>query len=553
MDYDRILTQLGEFGRWQQRNAALLWLPAVGAGINVLIAAFAVMGPRNGYRCRNACDGDGDFSFGDWLKPEFNLTEADMFPEPDDYCSYYKATPTANGGCSFDKNAIIDCKSGDDFAYEEFEMDVTVATANNLVCGDYFWTIIVDEFFMLGLMIGSFVFGVMSDKIGRRHTLVISIVCCAVGNLLGCAMPNHWSYAIPRILASAGGEGTFVLAFTMSLEYAGVKESIPVFSWVTWSTLLANVIGIPFAIGEAIPSAFALGLKDWKTFQAAVSSLIAITAVVWFFLPESPRWLIANGKTERAREMIEKAAKVNKVKLTADIFEADPAEGEKSSVELPIYGLKDMFRRSQILITLALFVCWPVVTLLYYGLSLSADKIKITENVYLSFALVALIEMPAYVILPLVIDVWGRKPLFFVTQFVPGICCIVAAFLPTGTFFAILALGAKLGAAAAFNVTFMYTAQLYPTSIRNSAVGTCSTVARLGGMLAPVVGKFLVETGEVPEELPMTLFGAFGIVGGLCALLLPDTVGFPLPNTFEDIEEIKKKSKPMWKCYRAEE
>ena len=160
--------------------------------------------------------------------------------------------------------------------------------------------------------------------------------------------------------------------------------------------------------------------------------------------------------------------------------------------------------------------CRPVVTLLYYGLSLSADKIHMTDNVYLSYILVALIEIPAYIILPLVIDVWGRKPLFFVTQFVPGICCIVAAFLKPGTaIFAILALGAKLGAAAAFNVTFMYTAQLYPTSIRNSAVGTCSTVARFGGMLSPVVGKYLVELELVDEELPMILFGAFGLVGGI--------------------------------------
>ena len=61
---------------------------------------------------------------------------------------------------------------------------------------------------------------------------------------------------------------------------------------------------------------------------------------------------------------------------------------------------------------------------------------------------------------------------------------LVAAFLKPGTaFYTILALGAKLGAAAAFNVTFMYTAQLYPTSIRNSAVGTCSTIARVGGMV----------------------------------------------------------------------
>ena len=362
------------------------------------------------------------------------------------------------------------------------------------------------------------------------------------------------AYSIPRILASAGGEGTFVLAFTMSLEYTGIVEKVPIFPWVTWSTLLSNYIGIPFALGESIPSLVAMGLKDWITFQAAVSAIIAATALVWFLLPESPRYLIANGKTDAAKELVEKAAKINKVKLTPDIFEADPDEDTKSVVEevaIPVYGLGDMFRKSQILITLSLFICWPVVTLLYYGLSLSADKIHMTNNVYLNYILVALIEIPAYIILPLVIDVWGRKPLFFVTQFVPGICCIVAAYLTPGSaVFAVLALGAKLGAAGAFNVTFMYTAQLYPTSIRNSAVGTCSTIARFGGMLSPVIGKYLVTTGMVAEELPMVLFGAFGIVGGLCALVLPDTVGFPLPNTFDDIEEIKKNSKPIWSCYR---
>ena len=52
MDYDRVLVELGEFGLWQKRGTALLWLPAMAAGLNVLIAAFAVMEPRNGFRCR---------------------------------------------------------------------------------------------------------------------------------------------------------------------------------------------------------------------------------------------------------------------------------------------------------------------------------------------------------------------------------------------------------------------------------------------------------------------------------------------------------------------
>ena len=115
--------------------------------------------------------------------------------------------------------------------------------------------------------------------------------------------------------------------------------------------------------------------------------------------------------------------------------------------------------------------------------------------------------------------------------------------------FAILTLGAKAGATAAANVKYMYTAQLFPTSIRATAIGTCSTIARLGGFLSPIVGKYLIHFGTIPEEVPMILFGAFGIAGGVCALLLPDTVGFPLPNSFDDVEEIKRKGKPLWKLY----
>merc|ERR1712112_20416 len=193
-----------------------------------------------------------------------------------------------------------------------------------------------------------------------------------------------------------------------------------------------------------------------------------------------------------------------------------------------------------------------VITLLYYGLTLSADKIKMTDDLYLSFILVALIEIPAYLILPVLIDIWGRKPLFVVTQLIPGIFCIVAAFLNEGVIFTVLTLGSKMGAAMAFNVTFMYTAQLYPTTIRNSAVGTCSTIARLGGLMAPWVGKYLTNpvafSDPIPEYVPLVLFGGFGVLGGLCALLLPEPLGFPLPNTFDDIEDIKKGGKAIWKC-----
>ena len=78
---------------------------------------------------------------------------------------------------------MLTCSRGAEFVYSDFEMESTVAMENDLVCGDYFWTIIVDEFFMVGLMVGSFVFGVLADRVGRRHTLLIAVLCNTAGRL----------------------------------------------------------------------------------------------------------------------------------------------------------------------------------------------------------------------------------------------------------------------------------------------------------------------------------------------------------------------------------
>ena len=60
----------------------------------------------------------------------------------------------------------------------------------------------------------------------------------------------------------------------------------------------------------------------------------------------------------------------------------------------------------------------------------------------------------ALTLVPLVLDVVGRKPLFVASLFVPGVCCVAAAYLAPGTaLFTVLVMGAKLGASAAFNIT----------------------------------------------------------------------------------------------------
>jgi hypothetical protein len=74
-----------------------------------------------------------------------------------------------------------------------------------------------------------------------------------------------------------------------------------------------------------------------------------------------------------------------------------------------------------------------------------------------------------------------------------------------------------------------------PTVIRSGGVGAFSTFSRFGALLAPFVPllKFIFDF------LPLLIFGMFAFIAGLLSMLLPETLGRKLPDTFEEAENIK--------------
>ena len=79
-------------------------------------------------------------------------------------------------------------------------------------------------------------------------------------------------------------------------------------------------------------------------------------------------------------------------------------------------------------------------------------------------------------------------------------------------------------------------------------IGSCSAVARIGGILAPWVAVYLPDQGSFGNEIPLYIFGFSALVGGLAALVLPETLGFYLPKTFQEVEYMQKNGKSMWAC-----
>ena len=94
-------------------------------------------------------------------------------------------------------------------------------------------------------------------------------------------------------------------------------------------------------------------------------------------------------------------------------------------------------------------------------------------------------------------------------------------------------------ATANFAIIYVYTAELYPTIIRNRAIGSCSCIARVGAILALVLQG--LSAYYLPA--PMLIMGVTALVAGLLALYFPETVGNRLPETMEEAINIGENNK----------
>jgi len=218
---------------------------------------------------------------------------------------------------------------------------------------------------------------------------------------------------------------------------------------------------------------------------------------------------------------------------TPEYIPIDESSKTESVTETGIIGLishKKLFGR---LIVMSLE--WIVITLCFYGLSFNSGKLEL----FVGTGLMAGVECLAYVIILFTIDIADRRPVLAFCQILGGVSCVCAGFVPAQHYWVRLglALVGKMGASAAFGVVFLYTAELFHTPIRNSAMGMCSTMARVGALLAPTIA----DLDSVAAFLPFVIMGGGAIVVGLLAFLLPETRGHNLPETLEEAEALDSK------------
>lgn len=186
-----------------------------------------------------------------------------------------------------------------------------------------------------------------------------------------------------------------------------------------------------FVIGVVLIDLVAWFVHDWRTYILILYVPAAIVLAYVWFMNESARWLLSKGRRDEAITVLKRAAKFNK--LDPRVLELDALGDPLLKPENQTTDKKSQMYKAlrSAIIWKRLMVCsflWLTCSLVYYGFTINA--VSLSNNKYLSFMLVSLVEIPAYIVVVIVLDKYGRKKTLVTTYLLCATMSMLFAFLP---------------------------------------------------------------------------------------------------------------------------
>uniref|UniRef100_A0AAR2JMJ8 Major facilitator superfamily (MFS) profile domain-containing protein n=1 Tax=Pygocentrus nattereri TaxID=42514 RepID=A0AAR2JMJ8_PYGNA len=481
MKFESLLAEVGGFGRFQIALILLLVIPRVTLPFHFLMNNFIAAIPS--HHCDiTSLDADGVFEN---LTQEQRLTVSIPQHEDGTFASCHMFTEpqfhlleNSSGATEF---PVAQCQDGWEYDHNTFKS--TLATEWNLVC----------------------------DKKGMNK---------ATATIFFSSLINEFGMGIT---------GISIISIVLCVEWSDIKHR----------TIVAVMISLDWSIFTMILPGIAYFVNDWRFLVVTATSPLALAIICWRWIPESARWLIANGRLAEAHHYLTRCASVNHREKSLKDFKPQTlatvivTEGDTKYTYLDLMRTPVMRR----LAVLTGFT-WFGVAFTYYGISLNVAGFGL--NIYLTQFIYGIIELPAKLLIYLSLNKMGRRYSQAGTLVMTGVCIAITILIPKDNWLprTVVAVMGKGFSEASFTAVFLYTTELYPTVLRQNGMGFCSCVARAGVSVAPLIS--LLEETWTP--LPQVLFCSIAIIAGLLALLLPETHNVRLPETIEDVEQTRKRS-----------
>ena len=529
-DYDEVTAFLGEWGPFQRLIFFLLSASIIPNGFNGMSIVFLAGTPE--HRCLVPHTVNLSSA---WRNHSIPLETKDGRQVPQK-CRRYRLATIANfselglePGRDVDLEQLEQESCLDGWEYDKDVFLSTIVTEWDLVCKDDWKAPLTTSFFYVGVLLGSFISGQLSDRFGRKNILFLTMAMHTGFSFIQVFSVNFEMFTVLFVLVGMGQISNYVAAFVLGTEI--LSKSIR----IIFATLGVCIF---YAFGFMVLPLFAYFIRDWRMLLLALTVPGVLCGALWWFIPESPRWLISQGRIKEAEVIIRKAAKINGIVAPSTIF--DPSETNKlqddSSKKPQSHHIYDLVRTPNIrILTIMSIILWLTISVGYFGLSL--DTPNLHGDIYVNCFLLAAVEVPAYVLAWLLLQYLPRRYSISAALFLGGSVLLFMQLVPSELFYlsTALVMVGKFGITSAYSMVYVYTAELYPTVVRNMGVGVSSTASRLGSILSP----YFVYLGAYDRFLPYILMGSLTILTAILTLFFPESFGVPLPDTIDQMLRVK--------------
>lgn len=401
---------------------------------------------------------------------------------------------------------------------------------------------------LLGYGVGALTLGPLSDRFGRHKLLIIAMLITGLGSLYSALSMDHTHFVLSRLITGIGVGADLAIINVYISEVAPRRQRGRYTGLMFIMAAFGSALGIWLGLFLTTPMApwphglpFALASESFDTGWRWVYAIGAVLALISIFLrvalPESPRWLVDNGRVAEAQVVIDEMEQ--RVVKHAALLPAEAAPALAPTVpQVGIRALKELFTSPLYLRRLiVLSVSWTLGYLTIYAFAGALTSVLVRQGYTAGEAgIVSAVGLfgfiAAAVTARFVIEHLERRSWMFVGAIISVIGAILVA---VGGGSAVLVF---LGALVLFfgqNIwvpaQYALTAESFPTRFRTTAYALADSIGHAGGGL----GVFLLVGLLSPLPMMASMLGlvSFLVLGALVNFLAPKTRN----KTLEEISQ----------------